>query len=178
MYTLDCEVRTALDAAAYMGFTINESDFIEHLPKSDDPNKGFVGEISGPIGRIPPEPYGVYAKPIASVLQQFSVPALARSTMTFTRLQEEIAAGRPVIVWVVGAVEPGFPIPYTTGSNEVITVAYWEHTVVVVGYDEDLVYVIDPTYNTDYVRRIETFKRSWSVLGYMAVVFQEIGEID
>lgn len=162
-----------MDAASYFGYVITESEFLNRLPFADNPNRGFVGQIDGPSGQIPPEPYGVYARPVAIVLRQVGAPAVARAGLSFTGLQAEIAAGRPVIVWVIGRVQAGYPITYTTPSNEQVTVAYWEHTVVVVGYDEESVYIVDPTYNAHYVRRIDIFEKSWNVLGNMAIVFQE-----
>ncbi|MEM5774716.1 MAG: C39 family peptidase, partial [Anaerolineaceae bacterium] len=171
-YTLDCEARAAVDFAAFFGVQINENDFLDNLPRSDDPNEGFVGEINGPVGNIPPFSYGVYANPIANLLRDYGLNAAAVHGMSMRQLKSEIAAGRPVIVWVVGAVEIGYPETYYPASGNPVTVVAWEHVVTVVGYDEDLVYVIDPTYNYYYSRWIDNFKSSWKVLGNMAVIYQ------
>ena len=77
------------------------------------------------------------------------------------------------MVWVIGQVEPGIPISYTPANGNQTTVAVQEHTVVIIGYDVEFVYLIDPSFNQFYMRTIERFLESWSVLNYMAVVVEE-----
>jgi uncharacterized protein YvpB len=173
LFSLDCEARVAVDLAAYFGVTIDEIDFLAHLPRSDDPNEGFVGEVNDMQGMIPPNSYGVHAGPVAVLLREYGLNAYARTGMQFRELQLEIAAGHPVLVWVIGNVEQGIPVLYTSSNGNTVVVAYREHVVVVVGYDAELVYFIDPAYNNFYVRRIDDFLGSWEVLGYMAIVYEE-----
>jgi len=66
LYTLDCESRSAVDWAAYLGYSINEQGFLDSLPKTDNPETGFVGDYTGPNGNIPPLSYGVHAAPVAA----------------------------------------------------------------------------------------------------------------
>ena len=51
-YNLDCEARSAVDWAAYFGVEINEIEFFNALPRSDDPEMGFVGDVNAPWGSI------------------------------------------------------------------------------------------------------------------------------
>ncbi|MCK4451313.1 MAG: PD40 domain-containing protein, partial [Anaerolineae bacterium] len=55
---LDCESRSAVDWAAYFGVEIDELEFLYGLPQSDNPDEGFVGDVHGSWGQIPPHPYG------------------------------------------------------------------------------------------------------------------------
>lgn len=88
--------------------------------------------------------------------------------MTFDELRGEISAGRPVIVWVVGRVGEGTPKPYTSSDGETTTVARFEHTVIVIGYTQKTVTVLDGYWV--YNRQVQDFLNSWGVLENMAIV--------
>ncbi|MFO8036524.1 MAG: C39 family peptidase [Anaerolineales bacterium] len=168
---LSCESRSAVDWARYFGRSISEHTFFNGLPKSDNPDKGFVGSVYGSWGQIPPAPYGVHAQPIARRLRSFGLNAKAVRGMTLDELKAEIAAGRPVIVWVTGHVEYGTPIPYTSSSGHKTTVAKFEHTVIVTGYTKNKIYILDG--GQVYYRYNKVFLRSWRVLGKMAVILEK-----
>ncbi len=169
-FTLDCESRSAVDWAAYFGLTIDEIDFLNALPRSDNPEEGFVGDVNAPWGQIPPNPYGVHARPVARLLRAYGAKADAVYGMSWEALQSEIAAGHPVIVWVIGRVGRGTPVPYTAVDGRRTTVARFEHTVIVVGYDKTSVTVLDGA--SVYARSINDFLDSWEVLGNMAIVYR------
>jgi hypothetical protein len=99
---LDCESRSAVDWAAYFGRPIGEIAFFNSLPPSDDPDSGFVGNVMGDWGQIPPDDYGVHAFPVAGVLRTYDLSAFAYRSLSWDELRAEVAAGRPVIVWIVG----------------------------------------------------------------------------
>ena len=169
-YELSCESRSAADWARYFGVAIDELDFLSRLPHSDDPNLGFVGSPHGWYGQIPPQPYGVHARPVARLLRDYGLDAKAHTGFTFQQLQAEISTGRPVIVWVVGQVVPGTAETYTTQAGEKVTVARFEHTVIVTGYGPDSVTVLDN--HLVYSRSLSQFLDSWGVLGSLAVTLQ------
>lgn len=169
-FELSCESRSAADWARSFGVAIDELDFLSRLPRSDDPNQGFVGSPHGWYGQIPPQPYGVHARPVARLLRDYGLAAKAHTGFTFQQLQAEISAGRPVIVWVIGQVVPGTPEIYTTQAGEKVTVARFEHTVIVTGYGSDSVTVLDN--HLVYSRSLSQFLDSWGVLGSLAVTLQ------
>jgi uncharacterized protein YvpB len=82
--------------------SIGETEFLDALPRSDNPESGFVGNPNDSWGYIPPHGYGVHADPVAETLQQFGLEADARRGLGWDDLREEINAGRPVIVWIIG----------------------------------------------------------------------------
>ncbi len=168
---LSCESRSAVDWAAYFGKSINEYKFFNGLPVHDNPNKGFVGNVYGSWGQIPPAPYGVHAKPIAQRLREYGLNAQAVRGMTYKELKTEIAAGHPVIVWIVGHVGLGTPIPYTASGGAKTIVARFEHTVIVIGYTEHKVTVLDGS--RVYTRYKKEFMKSWDVLENQAVIWIE-----
>ena len=167
-YNLDCEARSAIDLAAYYGVAIGHADFLNRLPKSDDPNVGFVGSYTDARGRIPPSSYGVYEKPVAALLQQYGLNAVGVYGYSENALKAQIAAGHPVMVWVVGNTEIGYAVPYTPASTGKTTyVVPYQHTVVVIGYDANNVTLQDGAMK--YTRDWSTFLLSWGALGDRAI---------
>jgi uncharacterized protein YvpB len=158
-----------VDWAAHLGQSIGEFEFFYRLPTSDNPDVGFVGNGNGRWGQIPPNDYGVHAPPVASLLRQYGLIATAVRSMNWDELRAEVAAGRPVIVWVIDAVASSYPVYYTASDGHLTVVAPYEHTVIVVGYTGDSVTVLNgaPPYDTYSLTR---FLDSWSVLRNMAVV--------
>ncbi|MBP7227714.1 MAG: C39 family peptidase [Longilinea sp.] len=169
LYLLDCESRSAVDWAAFFGVRIDEQDFLNNLPASDDPDEGFVGSVNGMLGQIPPLSYGVHAEPVARLLRSYGVSAYARRGATWQEVQAEIAAGRPVIAWVIYGISAGVPVAYTASNGHTTTVAAYEHTVIVVGYAPDTVTVLDG--NRQYTVALERFLASWQVLETMAIFY-------
>lgn len=164
---LSCESRTASDWAAFFGVSVSESTILSELPASDDPESGFVGSPDGGQGLLPPNSYGVHAEPVAAVLRSHGASASAVKGMSYFNLRSQIAAGKPVMVWVIGNVWGGSPVSYTASNGNTTTVARYEHTVIVVGYDAYGVTIVDG-YMT-YWRSTSAFLNSFSVLGNMAI---------
>lgn len=168
-YNLDCESRSAVDLASYLGVSIDETEFLLGLPLSDDPDEGFVGSYNGPHGLIPPDSYGVHAEPVARRLRAYGLPAEAVRPFTVEGIKQELANGRPVMVWVIGPVWPGSGVSYTAPSTgHTSQVAYYEHTVLVIGYGPDYFTLLDG--NVTYWRTPQTFLSSWEAMNNMAII--------
>jgi len=167
---LSCESRSAADWAAYFGVSIHELEFLSQLPQSDDPNKGFVGNPNGPGGLIPPDPYGVHAAPVAALLRAYGLPAEDVVGLSAEEIKAEIAAGHPVIVWIIFGTSPGYALQYTTQAGETITVAPNEHTAILIGYDPNGVTLLDGA--LVYWRSWDVFLASFQVLGNMAIIYR------
>ena len=169
-YALSCESRSAVDWARYFGVEIGETEFLTRLPLSDNPEIGFVGSYNDYGGMVPPYSYGVHAEPVAKLLREYGLPASGLKGLSLDELRAEIASGRPVIVWVIFGVSNGYALDYTASDGQSMQVAPNEHTVIVIGYDESSITVLDGAWV--YARSIEQFERSWEVLGNMAVIYQ------
>ncbi len=175
-YALSCESRSASDLAGFWGVYIGESDFLQALPSSDNPDQGFVGSPNELWGRLPPHGYGVHADPVAATLREFGLQAEAHHDLTWDDLRGEISAGRPVIVWVIGAMWPGTPVDYEASDGSIVRVANFEHTMLLTGYGAESVEVID-AYSGEYQYYwLSAFLESWSVLGNMAVFAESEGQ--
>jgi uncharacterized protein YvpB/LysM repeat protein len=176
IYSLSCESRSAADWAAYWGVPINEVEFLNSLPQSDNPNEGFVGSPHDPWGYIPPYSYGVHADPVARVLRSYGLDAHADTDLSWEDLREEIAAGRPVIVWVIGSIWAGSAKTYTTEDGEDVRVANNEHTMILIGYNQNQVHLVDALTGFTITHSLENFLTSWAVLGNMAVLGNGSGD--
>ena len=173
MFSLSCEARSAADWAAFWGVRIRERKFLYDLPRSDNPDKGFVGNPNDPWGNVPPKSYGVHAKPVADLLSQYGLQVEARKGVKWKDVQAEIAAGRPVIVWVVGQMWPGLPVRYTASDGKTTIVATHEHTMILVGYTTDVVYGVDAYSGKTLAYSKTAFLKSWAALGQMVIVGQK-----
>lgn len=167
---LSCEARSAVDWAGYFGVAIDELDFFDRLPVSDNPEIGFVGDVRSGWGQIPPHAYGVHAEPVAAMLREYGLSAIAVRGMAPEEVRAQIDDDLPVIVWVTGHVAPGKSADYVAADGQTVLVAPYEHTVMVIGYTADHIMVLDG--RKRYWRSWELFLESWGVLGNMAVVAQ------
>jgi uncharacterized protein YvpB len=172
-YNLSCEARAAADWASFFGYSVTEYELMASFPISDDPEVGFVGRWNDTWGHIPPNSYGVHPPPVAAALRDLGVPAQAHSNLTWDDLRREIAADRPVVIWVVALMWPGTPIEYTAESGNTTIVAYHEHAMILTGYSETSVQVVDPGDGSLKYFSVDSFLTSWAVLGNRAVLAGE-----
>ena len=175
-YSLSCEARSAVDWMAFWGVDASEADFLSQLPRSENPDRGFVGNPNDIWGSIPPLSYGVHAEPVADLIRQYGLQAEAQRDLSWDDLRGEIAAGRPVIVWIIGQMWNATPRSYTDNDGHNTIVASFEHTMILTGYDETYVYVVDSFSGQSQVYGLQSFLNSWSVLGNMAVTGQNEGD--
>ena len=162
-------MRSAADVAGFWGITISEDAFFDLLPVSDNPNKGFVGYRNDYWGNIPPASYGVHAEPIAKVLRDLGLKAHAEEGIQVDDVKSEIAAGHPVIVWIIGQMWQGYASRIEFKDGEQGLVAAHEHTMVVTGYGEGTIQLFNPYTGSYESYSQDAFETSWEVLGNMAV---------
>ena len=169
--SLDCELRSAADWAAFWGVAVDEITFLRQLPVTDNPETGFVGNVNDSPGHLPPRGYGIYAGPVAALLQgAYGLPAVARSGLSEDELRAEIASGRPVMVWYIYGFRTEPAVSLASSDGSVYPAAPFEHTGIVIGYDPASYTVLDAF--TGLAQRIDRnqFLASWAVLGNMAIL--------
>jgi uncharacterized protein YvpB/LysM repeat protein len=168
-YSLSCESRSAADWAAFWGASIGETEFLQALPRSDNPDDGFIGDPNEAWGYLPPHGYGVHADPVAETLRDFGLEAEAYNNLSWDDLRAEISAGRPVIVWIIGQMWGGTPVEYEAPDGSSSRVAAFEHTMILTGYNSTGVQVVDAYSGQYQYYGLNTFLDSWAVLGNIAV---------
>ena len=168
-HNLSCESRSATDLAAFWGIPFSEGDFFHRLPKSDNPHRGFLGDVDLPPGSMPPAGYGVYAGPIAANLRSFGLDAQARQEWNLDGLKSELAAERAVILWATYDMQlPGVE-QWTSSDGATSVIVQWQHTFIAVGYDESGVYLVDAYDGVTKHFSYEVFDAAWAQLGRQAV---------
>ncbi|RMD67562.1 hypothetical protein D6833_00060, partial [Candidatus Parcubacteria bacterium] len=144
---LNCELQSASDLAWYYGFPYTWDEifaYVGHDPNGN-PHKGFVGRsLDDPPGRLYPYGYGVYAEPIARALKQIGLPAKVHYNESREWLKEQVAAGNPVMIWATGTMEVRPVETWTTKDGVIVRGVRGEHTFLVIGYDENGVWLGDP----------------------------------
>jgi len=168
-HNLSCESRSATDLAAFWGVAFAEDDFFRRLPRSDNPNRGFVGDVDLPAGSMPPAGYGVYVGPVAATLRSFGLEAQARRGWGLDDLKAELAAGHPVIVWATHDMRLSEVQSWASSDGATSPVVQWQHTFIAVGYDEGGLYLVDAFDGTTKPFAYEQFTPAWAQLDGMAV---------
>jgi uncharacterized protein YvpB len=170
-FAIGCEAAVARDWAHYFGVEVHESNFQFQLPVSDNPDFGFVGSVADPWGQVPPYSYGVHAFPVANLLRSgYGIQARGVKGFTLEQLKTEIAANRPVIAWVVGNMVGGVPYEYTDKQGRKVTVAAYEHVVIVTGYTQESIRYMNN--GKFYDIPVRYFENSWKILGNMVVYLE------
>jgi uncharacterized protein YvpB len=167
--SLSCESRSAVDLLGWWGIDVPEAVFLRGLPRSDNPDRGFVGDVDGPGGRLPPAGYGVHAEPVAARLRNLGLEARAARGAAVGRLREEVARGRPVIVWATARLEPGAPVAQRDHQGRPFTAVAGQHTYLVIGYGPGVLELGDPATGERVRVARARFEASWAALGRQAV---------
>ena len=171
-HNLSCEARSATDLAALWGAVFSEDDFFRRLPKSDNPHRGFLGDVDLPPGSMPPLGYGVYSGPVAATLRSFGLDARAHQEWRIDNLRAYLADGHPVIVWATYDMRlPGVQT-WESFDGETSTIAKWQHTFIAVGYDEEGVHLLDAFDAQTKRFPHEEFMPAWEQLGRQAVTVE------
>ncbi len=172
-HNLSCESRSATDLSAFWGVLFSEDDFFRRLPKSDNPYRGFLGDVDLPPGSMPPAGYGVYAGPVAANLRSFGLDAQARQEWNLEDLKAELAAGRAAILWATYDMQLPGAETWTSSDGATSVVVQWQHTFIAVGYDDAPdgggVYLVDAYDGVTKHFSYEAFVPAWDQLGRQAV---------
>jgi LysM repeat protein len=167
---LDCASRSAADWAAYWGVYVDEITFFYQLPRTDNPETGYVGDVYDIPGNLPPRGYGVYAGPIATLFKEaYGFPAAARRNLSEQELKTEIAMGRPVIVWYVYGFRVTTTYNLASIDGSTYQAASFAHTGIIIGYDPETFTVVDAYDGRVQRAARDQFLNSWAVLGNMAI---------
>jgi uncharacterized protein YvpB len=168
-HSLSCESRAACDLLAAHGIETREDEFLGRLPRSDDPERGFVGDVDGPAGRLPPEGYGVHAPPVAATLREFGLDARAERGRDLAWLRAETTAGRPVLAWTTYACRPGRRVEIALADGRRTAAVRFEHAVLVIGFRDGDVVWLDPASGEVRTASEADFDASWALFDRAAV---------
>lgn len=164
---LSCEYASATIAATMGGWNITEYDFDGVVPLSENPHKGYRGNIWGEWGNT--TDYGIYADPLQLALSRWGIPAHAfYANGNADLLKDALAEGRAVVVWLAmqGAIN-SFDAYEQDGTRYQLT--QYMHVMTAYGYDESGVYLTDPGTAVWRHYSWDTFMTMWNVMDGMAL---------
>ncbi len=165
-HNLSCESAAASMAANYLGLPLSESDILDSLPRHENPQLGFRGNVDGPTGGL--QDYGVYAGPVAAVLREAGLQA-EPVPGGLEGIRQALRRGHPVLAWITYDTWMQTPTPVLLSNGETVTLVNYEHVVVVIGYDGAGVWVNDPyDGQTEYYPNAD-MERALGYLGNMAL---------
>ena len=161
---LSCEFAATHAATTAFGPGISEQTFIDTVPLTANPHKGYRGNIDGWWGNT--DDYGVYAAPLIPVLEANGYTGEAFYSEGDTEiLKAHLDAGHPVVVWL------GFWGDTRERMNDDGEYSLFAgmHVVTAVGYDELGVYVMDPAKGVTHHYDWDTFSAMWSIVDGMGL---------
>lgn len=164
--TLSCEYAALSIATGALGGWIDEYQFDDVVPLSDNPHWGYRGDITGIWGNT--DDYGVYAAPLVSALAQFGYTGHAfYGGGSNDELIASIDAGRPTLVWIGLGGDTSFDDYASDGSRFQLTP--YMHVMVAYGYDDSGVYLSDPGTGSYKYYDWGTFMYMWDIMDGMAL---------
>jgi uncharacterized protein YvpB len=171
--SLSCESSAAAMAANFHGIQVSEAEIQAALPRHPDPSLGFRGDVDGPYGGI--DDYGVYAEPVRQVLVGLGLEVshfseATKVATTVDEIRQHIRQGRVVMAWVTYDMQEQSPVQIWFDDRQPVTLVPYEHVVLVVGYNDDGLWVNDPYTGTTRFYLEAAFARSFAYLGNMGLV--------
>lgn len=132
-----------------------------------DPNTGFVGDIT-----LHSRGFGIYHGGLYPLLKEYVPSAVDLTGRTFEELEEYVGNGVPVLVWTTSTYKA--PTHWVTweSPNGPIRTTFQEHAVLLVGYDEQYVYVNDPLSGKKQAKvPKDQFESTWTIMGKQALSY-------
>ncbi len=172
-----CEATAATILLRWAGVDISKAEVATKLPKGDipkykngkmcgaNPYKVYVGD---PFSK---EGYGVFHEPIAALVDDF-VPgrSMDLTGTTFENIFTVVDYGSPVILWATsGLQKPKLTAVWYDEHGEKV---YWrtpEHAYVMIGYDSNNIFVVDPVDGKKKKYDKNKFIAIWKEMGNQAV---------
>lgn len=135
-----CEIVAWTMMAKYAGVKITKIQAVNALPRSSNPNKGFVGNPRSPYGTV----QIVYPKGMKSITKKYLGSYVNMTGCTKAKLESKLYKKRLVLVWVFGL----------DGYN-------MSHTIALTGYDKNNYFYNDPWTGKSRVIKKTRFMTLW-----------------
>lgn len=179
-----CEVTSLAMVLNYAGVKVNKMELADKLKKDyggiektsegditkwGDPDEGFVGDITG---KNPG--YAVFDKPMEDLMNQYLKNRTLNLTgEPFNVLLKQVENKKPVVVWTTGDYKQPDRWESWKHEKETIKTPLDLHAVVLVGYEDEYVYLNDPLSGKKDVKvSKEAFINSWIALEKRALSYR------
>ncbi|RID88131.1 peptidase C39 [Mesobacillus zeae] len=180
-----CEVTSLAMLLSYAGKNVDKMELYQKLPKDPEPihrtstgdisrwgnpEHGFVGDMTGKEAG-----YAVFDKPLAHLLEQYLPEQSVNLTgKEFNEVLMHVSRGYPAVVWTTG--DYGLPDRWEAWQHgeSAIRTPLDLHAVVLVGHDQNFVYINDPLSGQKQAKvGKQRFIASWKALQSRAVSYHE-----
>ncbi|UYW71641.1 C39 family peptidase [Bacillus cereus] len=174
-----CEVTSLAMMLQYAGITVDKMKLANEIKKVDfmndgvrgNPNEGFVGNIY----TFSESGYGVYHGPLFQLAKKY-LPnkAVDLTGKSIEEMYNSVKAGRPVVMITNATFAPLDEDEFTTWETNSgdVSITYNEHCVVLIGYDQESVYIRDPLKDSlDVKVPREKFEQAWVQMGSQAISY-------
>lgn len=174
-----CEVTSLAMMLQYAGITVDKMQLANEIKKVDfmndgvrgNPNEGFVGNIY----TFSESGYGVYHGPLFQLAKKY-LPnkAVDLTGKSIEELYKSVKSGQPVVMITNAIFAPLDEDEFTTWETNSgdVSITYNEHCVVLIGYDEEFVYIRDPLEDSLDVKVPRgKFEKAWMQMGSQAISY-------
>jgi len=174
-----CEVTSLAMMLQYAGVSVDKMTLANEIKKVDfiddgvrgNPNEGFVGNIY----TFSESGYGVYHGPLFQLAEKY-LPnkAVDLTGKNIEEIYKSVKAGKPVVMITNATFAPLDEAEFTTWETNSgdVSITYNEHCVVLIGYDQESVYIRDPLEDSlDVKVPRETFEQAWVQMGSQAISY-------
>ena len=183
-YPTGCEAVSATMLLKYKGYNVSVKNIVDNTKCGSkkyqengiwygaNPFEEFVGH---PTGGLSKGNYGVFAKPITDAMNVYACGRAKNiSGCSENTLLKHVSNGNPVVVWCVknaGNLSNGVNWNYTNGSGTFQELV-GEHCAVLIGYDENYVYLNDPSAGENVKQSRSKFFSNWKKLYSQAIIVE------
>ncbi|WP_445291245.1 C39 family peptidase [Bacillus cereus] len=174
-----CEVTSLAMMLQYAGVSVDKMTLANEIKKVDfiddgvrgNPNEGFVGNIY----TFSESGYGVYHGPLFQLAEKcLPNKAVDLTGKNIEEIYKSIKAGQPVVMITNATFAPLDADEFTTWETNSgdVSITYNEHCIVLIGYDQESVYIRDPLEGSlDVKVPRETFEQAWAQMGSQAISY-------
>ncbi|TNJ67148.1 hypothetical protein FE784_06280 [Paenibacillus hemerocallicola] len=177
-----CEIVSLTMLLNFYGVNKSKMELVDEMVKDPTPAKwqkgaivywgnpysGYVGDVTGKS-----RGFGIYHTGLFPTLQANVPTAVDLTGSEFDAIERQIADGKPVIVWTT--IDFAIPKKWVTWDTPIgpIETTFMEHAVLLVGYDEQHVYVNDPLSGKKaHKLNKEQFLATWDAMGKQALSYR------
>ncbi len=179
-----CEVTSLAMLLQYYGVNKSKMDLVPEMKKDPtpirynkngsiaywgNPNTGFVGEVTGAA-----KGFGIYHTALFELLKAYVPTAQDLTKEPFSKLEDQLIQGVPSVVWTtINYKVPDKWVVWDTPIGPIET-TFMEHAVLLVGFDEQYVYVNDPLAGQGSKKiEKEAFIATWEAMGRQALSYSK-----
>ncbi len=142
-----CEITATTMMLQYAGANVTKLSLAREMPRSSNPNKGFVGSPYSKSG------WWIYPKGLLGLVKRHAGHAVDMTGATFSQLAAKIKMDHPVVVWVSGV--DGFV----------------NHAITMTGYSKTRAYYNDPWTNRRTSMALATLQKHRRADKYRALSY-------